>query len=137
MPSSQFGAPQLQQPPAQSLQQSFQQHNQLVHNVTTPKVPWALSKAEKKNYDQIFRAWDASGSGFIDGSKALEVFGQSGLGKNDLARIWSVYSFISSQDTYSLMNRTLADSDNRGKLNMAEFHVAMGLIYRSELLLMF
>ena len=26
--------------------------------------------------------------------------------------------------------RTLADSDNRGKLNMAEFHVAMGLIYR-------
>ncbi len=32
-----------------------------------------------------------------------------------------------------LMNvlRTLADVDNRGKLNIAEFHVAMGLIYRS------
>ncbi len=27
--------------------------------------------------------------------------------------------------------RTLADVDNRGKLNIAEFHVAMGLIYRS------
>ena len=28
--------------------------------------------------------------------------------------------------------RALADADNRGKLNLAEFHVAMGLIYRSE-----
>ena len=28
--------------------------------------------------------------------------------------------------------RTLADMDNRGKLNIQEFHVAMGLIYRSE-----
>jgi hypothetical protein len=33
----------------------------------------------------------------------------------------------------ALMNafRTLADVDNRGKLNIAEFHVAVGLIYRS------
>jgi hypothetical protein len=29
------------------------------------------------------------------------------------------------------VSRTLADVDNRGKLNIAEFHVAMGLIYRS------
>lgn len=28
--------------------------------------------------------------------------------------------------------RTLADMDNRGKLNIQEFHVAMGLIYRSQ-----
>lgn len=28
-------------------------------------------------------------------------------------------------------HRTLADRDDRGKLNVAEFHVAMGLIYRS------
>ncbi len=27
--------------------------------------------------------------------------------------------------------RTLADVDDRGKLNKAEFHVAMGLIFRS------
>src|SRR5882762_8876385 len=33
--------------------------------------------------------------------------------------------------------RTLADADNRGKLNMAEFHVAMGLIYRSTLFAQF
>jgi hypothetical protein len=33
----------------------------------------------------------------------------------------------------ALMNalRTLADVDNRGKLNIAEFHVAVGLIYRT------
>lgn len=29
--------------------------------------------------------------------------------------------------------RALADVDNRGKLNLAEFHVAMGIIYRSAL----
>ncbi|KAI6037806.1 hypothetical protein EDC04DRAFT_2868580 [Pisolithus marmoratus] len=112
------GAPQLQPNPQQqfggmSLQQSFQQHNQQVGRGATPKIPWALSKAEKKNYDQIFRAWDVQGTGFISGQTALEVFGQSGIDRNELAKIWS-----------------LADSDNRGKLNLAEFHVAMGLIYR-------
>ncbi|KAF8749948.1 Pleckstrin homology domain, partial [Rhizoctonia solani] len=50
---------------------------------------------------------------FISGQVALEVFGQSGLSREDLAKIW-----------------TLADGDNRGKLNLAEFHVAMGLIFR-------
>ncbi|KAI6111343.1 hypothetical protein F5141DRAFT_777550 [Pisolithus sp. B1] len=112
------GAPQLQPNPQQqfgglSLQQSFQQHNQQNGRGATPRIPWVLSKAEKKNYDQIFRAWDAQGTGFISGQTALEVFGQSGLDRNDLAKVWS-----------------LADADNRGKLNLAEFHVAMGLIYR-------
>lgn len=93
MPYNQAGAPQL--PSAQlqggmSLQQSFQQHNQAQRGNTTPKVPWALSKAEKKNYDQIFRAWDLQSTGFINGQTALEVFGQSGLDKNDLAKIWCV-----------------------------------------------
>lgn len=94
--SSPYGAggiPQLSAPPQQqlgglSLQQSFQQHNQSRGIGSAPKVPWALSKAEKKQYDQIFRAWDAQGTGFISGETALEVFGQSGLDKNDLARIW-------------------------------------------------
>ena len=44
--------------------------------------------AEKKQYDQIFRAWDTQGTGFISGQTALEVFGQSGLDRNDLAKIW-------------------------------------------------
>jgi actin cytoskeleton-regulatory complex protein PAN1 len=82
------GAPQFQPQTGPSLQQNFQQHNQAQRGTATPKVPWTLSKAEKKNYDQIFRAWDASGSGFISGQTALEVFGQSGLDKNELARIW-------------------------------------------------
>ncbi|THG95777.1 hypothetical protein EW026_g5934 [Hermanssonia centrifuga] len=113
MPYNPAGAPQLQQPQGISLQQSFQQHNQTQRGTAAPRVPWALSKAEKKSYDQIFRAWDARGEGFISGQTALEVFGQSGIDKNDLAKIWA-----------------LADADNRGKLNLAEFHVAMGLIYR-------
>ncbi|KAG2139113.1 uncharacterized protein EDB93DRAFT_707815 [Suillus bovinus] len=112
------GIPQLAAPPQQqlgglSLQQSFQQHNQARGIGSAPKIPWTLSKGEKKQYDQIFRSWDAQGTGFISGQTALEVFGQSGIEKNELARIW-----------------TLADADNRGKLNLAEFHVAMGLIYR-------
>lgn len=86
------GTPQLLQPQQQlgglSLQQSFQQHNQEVKGTTAPRVPWTLSKAEKKSYDQIFRAWDTSSSGFVDGKTAIEVFGQSGLDRNDLARVW-------------------------------------------------
>ena len=84
----QGGVPQFQPQAGPSLQQNFQQHNQTQRGTAAPKVPWALSKGEKKSYDQIFRAWDASGSGFITGQTALEVFGQSGLDKNDLARIW-------------------------------------------------
>ena len=89
MPYNPAGAPQLQQPSnGVSLQQSFQQHNQAQRGTAAPKVPWALSKAEKKSYDQIFRAWDTRGEGFITGQTALEVFGQSGIDKNDLAKIW-------------------------------------------------
>lgn len=55
-----------------------------------PTMDWTLSIAERKNYAQIFRAWDAQDTGFITGQAALEVFGQSGLEKNDLAKIWYV-----------------------------------------------
>jgi hypothetical protein len=106
------GAPQFQQQQV-PLQQSFQQVQ-----AQKPRISWALGNAEKKNYNSIFRAWDTQGSGFISGQTALEVFAQSGLDKSDLARIW-----------------TLADIDDRGKLNLAEFHVAMGLIYRSAYIL--
>ncbi len=51
---------------------------------------WALSKAEKKQYDSIFRTWDSANSGFISGDIATQVFGQSGLERNDLAKIWLV-----------------------------------------------
>ena len=76
-------------------------------------VPWAVTKDEKKIYDQLFRAWDGLNKGFIGGDVALEVMGQSGLPKNDLERIW-----------------TLADAGDKGRLDLDEFAVAMHLIYR-------
>lgn len=85
------GAPQFQAipnaQPGTSLVQNIQQYNQ---DTSTPNMSWVLTRAEKKNYDQIFRAWDAQGTGFISGQMALEVFGQSGLDKNSLAKIWFV-----------------------------------------------
>lgn len=116
MPYGPGSTPQFAGPPQQaqglSLQQSIQQHNQAVGG--GPKISWALSKDERKSYDNIFRAWDAQGAGFISGKAVLEVFGQSGLSQDDLSKIWD-----------------LADSTNRGSLNLAEFHVAMGIIYRA------
>ncbi|TXT04229.1 hypothetical protein VHUM_04227 [Vanrija humicola] len=112
-PFSSAGVPQFNQSQQQPLQQTFQT---LLQNpaANTPKIPWVLTRQEKKDYDQIFRAWDTKGEGFISGSMAQEVFGQAGLGQEDLMKIWN-----------------LADGDNRGKLNLPEFHVAMGLIYRA------
>lgn len=104
------GLPQLQAQPLPggiSLQQGFQQHNQEMGRSAAPKVPWALSKAEKKNYDGIFRGWDTAGTGFIDGKTALEVFGASGLDRNDLAKIWYASS-------HSLSRHLTVSQDARG-----------------------
>lgn len=76
-------------------------------------IPWAITKEEKKIYDDLFRVWDGFRKGFIGGETAIEIMGQSGLEQKDLERIW-----------------TLADPHNRGRLNMDEFAVAMHLIYR-------
>lgn len=77
-------------------------------------VPWAITKEEKKLYDQVFKAWDGLGRGFIGGDTAIEVMGQSGLPKSDLEKVW-----------------TLCDPNNRGKLDLDEFAVGMHLIYRA------
>ena len=77
------------------------------------KVPWAVTKDEKKIYDQLFKAWDGFSKGHIGGDVAIEVMGQSGLPKTDLEKIW-----------------TLSDPGNKGRLDMDEFAVAMHLIYR-------
>lgn len=76
-------------------------------------VPWAVTKDEKKIYDDLFKAWDGFGKGYITGNQAIEIFGQSGLEKTDLERVW-----------------TLSDPNNRGRLDLDEFAVAMHLIYR-------
>lgn len=77
-------------------------------------IPWTMSKEERKSYDNIFRAWDAKKTGWISGDVARELFGQSGLSREQLLQVWH-----------------LADTENRGKLNIAEFHIAMALIYRA------
>ncbi|KAK2009820.1 hypothetical protein LZ32DRAFT_404404 [Colletotrichum eremochloae] len=76
-------------------------------------IPWAITKDEKQRYDALFKAWDGLHKGFIGGDVAIEIFGQSGLEKPDLERVW-----------------TLADNGNKGRLNLDEFAVAMHLIYR-------
>ncbi|QDS67471.1 hypothetical protein FKW77_000911 [Venturia effusa] len=76
-------------------------------------VPWAITKDEKQLYDGVFKKWDGFGRGYILGEQAIEVFGQSGLEKSDLEKIW-----------------TLSDPNNKGRLNLDEFAVAMHLIYR-------
>lgn len=83
--------PQQQQQQQQpSLQQQFQQNNQQQLGQASVRIPWKLTPEEKKRYDQIFRAWDQQGSGFLPGSMAKEVFGQAGLGTDDLMAIWCV-----------------------------------------------
>lgn len=77
------------------------------------KIPWAVTKEEKKIYDQLFKAWDGFNKGFIGGDVAIEIMGQSGLDRKDLEAIW-----------------TLSDPNNKGRLDMDEFAVAMHLIYR-------
>lgn len=82
----------FQPPPQQqqqlSLQQQFQQNNQAQLGQASVPIPWKLTPEEKKRYDQIFRAWDQQGSGFLPGSMAKEVFGQAGLGTDELMAIW-------------------------------------------------
>lgn len=74
---------------------------------------WAIEPAEKSKYDSIFKTWDPTNTGYIDGDRARNIFSQSGLGDNVLAHIWG-----------------LADRDRHGKLNGDEFAVAMCLLYR-------
>lgn len=76
-------------------------------------VPWAVTKDEKRIYDDMFKAWDGFGKGYITGNQAIEIFGQSGLEKEELERVW-----------------TLSDPHNKGRLNLDEFAVAMHMIYR-------
>jgi hypothetical protein len=134
-PYAPSGAPQLAPQHGSNLQQSIIQHNQNRQGTPTQQLSWAITKAEKKQYNAIFRVWDASSSGFLTGTTALEVFGTSGLPKDELARIWYAIFAPSAPFAPLTQSRTLADRDDRGKLNIAEFHVAMALIYRRALII--
>lgn len=72
-----------------------------------------MSSEERQRYYDIFNAWDATGSGFLPGQKARDIFAQAGLPQNDLMKIWA-----------------LADYDDKGQLDIEEFAIAMHLIFR-------
>lgn len=71
-----------------NFQGQIQTLSQQQQGTKEPKIPWALSKEERKSYDSIFRAWDQTSTGFISGDVAREVFGQSGLDRDRLMQIW-------------------------------------------------
>ena len=73
MQGLQGGQLQFARRPVGGVQGSILQYNQQTA-AAPPKTNWALTRAEK-NCDQIFRAWDAQGTGTISGQMALEVFG--------------------------------------------------------------
>ncbi|KPI42673.1 Actin cytoskeleton-regulatory complex protein pan1 [Cyphellophora attinorum] len=77
------------------------------------KLPSAITKDERRIYDELFRAWDAEKRGHITGAVAIRMMDQSGLNRADLETIWD-----------------LADPNNVGQLDMDQFAVAMHLIYR-------
>ncbi|KAK9896443.1 hypothetical protein P389DRAFT_211187 [Cystobasidium minutum MCA 4210] len=95
-----------------NLPQVFAQQNMATYGQTQVNVQWALTEDEKKSYSQIFRNWQDD-RGFISGSRAQQVFKESGLDREDLMKIWA-----------------LSDVGDRGQLDLPEFQVAMGLIYR-------
>ncbi|KAG2221164.1 hypothetical protein INT45_007741, partial [Circinella minor] len=76
-------------------------------------ISWKISPEEKQRYREIFHAWNTPGEDYMSGEIAREVLMQSGLGEQDLMKIWH-----------------LADRDNHGSLDEDEFGIAMHLIYR-------
>ncbi|RCH80649.1 actin organization and endocytosis protein, partial [Rhizopus stolonifer] len=72
---------------------------------------WKISPQESQRYHEIFHAWEQSG--FMSGEIAKDVLTQSRLAPETLMAIWN-----------------LADSENRGSLDVDEFCIAMHLIYR-------
>ncbi|CEG65464.1 hypothetical protein RMATCC62417_02251 [Rhizopus microsporus] len=77
------------------------------------RISWKISPQDKARYREIFNAWEGSNTGFMSGDTAKDVFTQSQLPPRDLMKIWN-----------------LADSENRGSLDIDEFCIAMHLIYR-------
>lgn len=77
------------------------------------KISWKISPEDRQRYREIFQAWEGSGSGYMSGDTAKDVFTQSQLPPGDLMKIW-----------------TLADKDNKGSLDEDEFAIGMHLIYR-------
>lgn len=51
---------------------------------------WKISQQEKAESDNWFGQLDTNNKGVLEGEQAVGFFGQSGLGVEDLAKIWFV-----------------------------------------------
>jgi Ca2+-binding EF-hand superfamily protein len=78
---------------------------------STPPFPAHLSRAQLQQYQQFFASIDLVKSGHISGQQARDFFMRSNLPSHVLGRVWE-----------------MADVDRDGKLNFAEFALAMHLI---------
>lgn len=76
-----------------------------------PMGPFSTTEIERENYKMIFYQQDMDRDGFITGGDGVQFFRLSGLPDAILGQIWN-----------------LADIDQDGRLDMAEFIVAMHLI---------
>lgn len=59
-------------------------------NVSAAQGSWKITPQEKQESDNWFSQLDSNNQGVLEGEQAVGFFGQSGLGNEDLAKIWSV-----------------------------------------------
>lgn len=74
-------------------------------------VQWKITPQEKQESDTWFSQLDTGNKGVLEGEQAVGFFGQSGLGNEDLAKIWD-----------------LSEMTGSGNLNRDTFAVAVKLI---------
>lgn len=72
---------------------------------------WVVSEEQVEKWTILFKKLDTNADSFISQMEAGEVFVRSGLGMDDLEKIWR-----------------LVDNQNKGQLDMQQFVVAMFLI---------
>jgi epidermal growth factor receptor substrate 15 len=77
---------------------------------------WAITPAEKAQFDSLFNTVDKMNRGYITGEEAVPFFGNSHLPEETLAQIWD-----------------LADINSEGHLNRDEFAVAIHLIRKQRI----
>ncbi|GAA5831015.1 hypothetical protein JCM3766R1_006206 [Sporobolomyces carnicolor] len=80
-------------------------------NVSAAQGSWKITPQEKQESDNWFSQLDSNNQGVLEGEQAVGFFGQSGLGNEDLAKIWD-----------------LSDITGSGNLTRDTFAVAMKLI---------